>query len=79
MKATVDQLIGFVVTNGADLGVTFADIELVGVDYVLGHVEHQLDAATLDEHTNVEDALWDYFCDGAWSVDYDRAFVRGPA
>ena len=79
MKATVDQLISFVIANGAELGVTFADIELVGVEYVLGHVERQLDAATLDEHTNVEDALWDYFCDGAWSVDYDRAFVRGAA
>lgn len=79
MKATIDQLVSFIVANGAELGVTFADIEFVGVEYVLNSIAHQRNAVTLEEHTNVEDALWDYFCDGAFEVDYDRAFVKGPA
>ena len=74
MQATIEQVINFVITNGEQAEVSMADVQFVGIDTVLAGIQDQLDR-NLKANTNIDEAMWDYFCDGAFSVAYDRAYA----
>ncbi len=86
MQITKEQLINFVLENGDIFGGAKAlmeSIEETGVDRVLEHASHQMVACTahykgavaqLEEHTDVNNALMDYFCDGAFDHLSDMVY-----
>lgn len=83
MKITKEEPYAFLAEHGEEVGASEKSIEFVGLDTVLKGINNQMKAKTsfsvgatavLEEHTDIEEALWDYFCDGAFSSAFDRVF-----
>ncbi len=85
MKITKEKLYNFLAEHGEEVGASEKSIEFVGLDTVLKGINNQTKAKTsamygataiLEEHTDAEEALWDYFCDGAFDYAFDKAFFN---
>lgn len=77
MKITTSQLIQIIADHGDEWGISIAPVAKLGFDRVLDGIEAQLNAVTLDEHTDPVRAVQDYFCDGAFDHAFDVAFANG--
>ena len=73
MQVNTEQLINWVLANGEDYGVSFKDIEFVGVDSVMRHINAQVDAVTLMPHTDPNKAMNDFFAESFGHL-YDIAW-----
>lgn len=85
MKVTKEDLIQFLAKHGAELDLSINGIQFVGLETVLVGINQQMVARTavmqdataiLNEHTDAEEAMFDYFCDGAFDSAFDRAFFN---
>lgn len=83
MKITKEELYAFLAEHGEEVGASEKSVEFVGLETVLKGINSQMKAKTsfsvgatavLEEHNDAEEALWDYFCDGAFDSAFDRAF-----
>lgn len=85
MKITKEELYDFLAEHGEEVGASKKSVEFVGLETVLKGINNQMKAKTafmygatavLKEHTDAEEALWDYFCDGAFDYAFDKAFLN---
>lgn len=83
MKITKEELYNFLAEHGEEVSANENSVNFVGLDTVLKGVNNQMKAKTsfsigataiLEEHTDKEEAMYDYFCDGAFSSEFDRVF-----
>lgn len=83
MKITKEELYNFLAEHGEEVGASEKSVEFVGLEAVLKGINNQMKAKTsfsigvnaiLEEHTDKEEAMYDYFCDGAFSSEFDRVF-----
>lgn len=85
MKITKEELYAFLAEHGEEVGASEKSIEFVGLDTVLKGINNQMKAKTaamygaspiLEESNNAEEAMYDYFCDGAFDYAFDKAFLN---
>ena len=83
MKITKEELYNFLAEHGEEVGASKESVNFVGLEAVLKGINSQMKAKTafmhganpiLEESNNAEEALWDYFCDGAFDSEFDRVF-----
>lgn len=83
MHITKEELYNFLAEHGEEVGASKESVNFVGLETVLKGINAQMKAKTafmyganpiLEESNNAEEALWDYFCDGAFSSEFDRVF-----
>ena len=83
MKITKEELYAFLAEHGEEVGANEKSVEFVGLDTVLKGINNQMRAKTafmyganpiFEEHTDVEETMYDYFCDGAFDSTFDRVF-----
>lgn len=88
MQVSRQQLVDWVLANGGAYGVTFAQIERVGVDFVLWSISQQANASQSlmaangsrfvgEPEADPDEAMRDYFAE-SFDRDFDDAF-RGRA
>ena len=86
MKIKSNDVIAFTLKHGEVYDLTFKILEQVGIDRVCADASKQMVAknaymkaanAALEEHVSVEEALHDYFGDGAFDNLYDALWRDG--
>lgn len=73
MKVAFEELVQAVADHGETWGVTMADICEVGIDRVLDGISMQCNARGVESYS-AEQVMADYFCDGAFSWEYDLLY-----
>lgn len=86
MEIKANDVVAFLVNHGESYDLNYKTIEQVGIDRVCADISRQMVAKTahmkgvnahLEEHINAEEALHDYFGDGAFGNLYDKLWREG--
>jgi hypothetical protein len=89
MRITEQDLMEFVASGGAALtNVSMEDIRFVGIERLLTDAASQVRSSTAFipplstqmqavEHTDPQEALMDYFCDGGFDRLFDDTYMFG--
>lgn len=77
MKIMLNDIVEFVLKYGEYYDLTFKTIEKVGIGRICADASRQMNARTLEAHVSAEDALHDYFADGAFDNLFDALWREG--